>query len=88
MKYYHPDSDYWRKYELPAPETIDHGVHISNNEDDLSDKFTKLLPNEWKLEGNKLIGKTEMGLLVQMIPTDYILEATENGLPKFRRVSI
>lgn len=81
-KYYHPDTDFIRKLGAAPPVAIPHGT-----DEDIRDKLTPLKPNSWKLEGNKLTGMTEMGLLVQMIPTDYILTGTdEKGLPVFKKV--
>ncbi len=80
--YFHPQADFWRKYELPEPEAIPHGTP-----DDISNEMKKLMPSSWHLQGNKLIGKTEMGTLVQTIPTDYILTGTDSsGLPVFTKV--
>ena len=57
--------------------------------DEISDKMLKLMPHSWKLEGNLLKGQTEMGELVQRIPTDYILIGTDSkGLPKFQKIDI
>lgn len=82
MSYHHRDADFWRKYELPEPEAAPHGT-----EEEILSNMKQLVPNSWKLEGNKLVGKTEMGTLVQYIPTDYILEgSTSDGLPKFKRI--
>lgn len=81
-KYYHPDTDFYRKLDVPLPTADAHGT-----EEEIRKNMKQLLPNEWRLEGNRLIGQTEMGPLVQHIPTDYILEGTdEKGLPKFKRV--
>lgn len=80
--YYHPQSDFFRRFNMPAPSTISHGL-----EEDIKEKLTELKPNSWRLEGNKLIGETEMGPLVNFIPTNYILEGTDdNGLPIFRNL--
>lgn len=81
-KYYHPDTDYWREYEIKPPEATAHGT-----EEEILSNLKQLKPNTWHLEGNKLIGMTEMGKLVQFIPTDYICTGTDsNGLPKLQRV--
>lgn len=82
-RYYHPQTDFFAKRNLAVPSTVSHGT-----EDDISQKLQELKPNSWSLEGNQLIGETEMGRLVQFIPTDYILIGNENGLPKFRKVDI
>lgn len=83
MKYHHPDSDFYRKVLKQAPPQAT--AHVT--EDELWANMRKLQPKSWTLEGNQLKGMTEQGLLVQFIPTDYILEGTdENGLPIFRKV--
>lgn len=65
------------------PTHIPHGL----NADNIHEHMRKLMPRSWRLEGNTLIGMTEMGPLVQKIPTDYILVGTDNkGLPIFEKV--
>jgi hypothetical protein len=57
-------------------------------EEDIEKHMVKLMPSEWRLEGNTLIGETEYGPLVQVIPPNYILTGTdEEGLPVFKKVS-
>ena len=81
-QYFHPQADFWRKYELPEPEATPHGTP-----DDISSEMKKLMPDSWHLQGNKLIGKTEMGTLVQTIDPAYILVGTDDkGLPIFKQV--
>lgn len=81
-KYFHPDSDFFRKRNLAVPTVDLHGT-----EEDIREKLKPLKPNSWTLEGNKLVGKTEMGPLIQYIPTDYICKgADENGLPILEKV--
>ena len=83
-KYFHPQSDFFRKYNLTPPEAITHGT-----EEDIKIRLTELLPNSWRLEGNKLIGETAMGPLVNFIPTDYILTGTnDKGLPVFQKIEL
>ena len=67
------------------PGTTAHGV----TSDNINEHMRKLMPNKWRLEGNKLIGETEMGPLVQTIPTDVILAGTDDkGLPIFAQVKL
>ena len=81
-KYYHPDTDFLRKLNVAPPTVITH-----TTEEDIAKNMKQLKPNQWRLEGNKLIGETEMGTLVQFIPTDYILTGTDDkGLPILKRV--
>lgn len=83
-KYYHPDTDFYRKLDVPLPTADQHGT-----EDDIVGNMKQLLPSSWHLSGNTLIGKTEMGPLVQTISTDYILTGTDNkGLPMFRKIVV
>lgn len=76
---------WYDKQDRARPTHISHGINL----DDIDKHMKKLQPNSWHLEGNKLTGMTDMGPLTQFIPTDYILEGTDdNGLPKFRKVVI
>lgn len=57
--------------------------------EDIRANLKQLLPHNWVLRGNQLEGETEHGMLVQTIPTDYILIGTDDhGLPVFRKVVI
>jgi hypothetical protein len=82
-KYFHPDSDFFRKVlHQAAPEAIAHAT-----EEEILQNMKRLQPKSWILRGNVLEGMTEQGKLVQTIPPDYILEGTdEKGLPKFRKI--
>jgi hypothetical protein len=69
----------WQK---PLPNIKAHGYP-----DEIRENLRPLKPKTWHLEGNKLIGETEMGPLVQFIPTNYILLKTdEDGLPVFKKI--
>lgn len=71
------------KHGKRPPEHIPHGTP-----DVIQDNIRHLRPHSWRLEGNQLIGKTDMGPLVQTISTDYIcMGSDENGLPIFKRIS-
>lgn len=81
-KYYHPDTDFIRKIGGTPPVAIPHMT-----EEEIQKNMKELKPNSWKLEGNKLIGETEFGPLVQFIPTDYILTGTDDkGLPVLKKI--
>lgn len=81
-KYYHPETDFLRKLDVPLPTAEEHGT-----EEEIRANMKQLLPRSWKLAGNTLIGETEVGPLVQTIPTDYILTGTDKaGLPIFKRI--
>lgn len=87
-KYYHPDADFWRKYDLPAPESISHDMGGTNEE--IRAKMTRYQPTSWSMEGpGVLVGQTEMGRLVQHVGTDYILTGTDtDGLPILTRIQV
>lgn len=84
MKYYHPDTDFIRKLGAAPPIATPHVT-----EEEILKNMKQLKPNSWRLEGNKLIGDTEMGRLVQFIPTDYICKGTDDkGLPILEKIDI
>lgn len=73
---------FYQKHGVAPPSRDKHGT-----EDDIKASMQRLKPNEWYLEGNKLIGRTDMGILAQYIPPDYICVGTDdNGLPKLQKV--
>lgn len=76
-------AEQYEKWGKTPPKSQDHGT-----DEEIARRMTKLLPHSWRLEGNKLIGETSMGTLVQYIPTDYILVGVEDGLPKLKKVAI
>ena len=68
--------------KLTPPTRNPHGT-----EEDIAAKVKPLTPTNWRLEGNKLIADTEMGPLVNFIPTDLILTGVdEKGLPILKRI--
>ncbi len=81
--YFHPDSDFYRKVlKTDPPKTTSHVT-----EDDVMRNMTKLTPNSWHLEGNQLIGMTQVGKLVQTIPSGYICKGSDSaGLPILEKV--
>lgn len=57
--------------------------------DDIRASLQRLQPRNWRLEGNKLIGMTDMGPLVQYIPTNVIcLGSDEKGLPILEKIKL
>lgn len=65
------------------PEHIPHGA----TSDDIASKLVPLKPNNWYMEGNQLIGETEMGKLCQFLPTDYICVGVDaDGMPKLKKI--
>lgn len=84
MGYKPPFTDWYIKNDLTPPSSVAHGT-----EEDIQSKLKPLMPNSWRLEGNQLIGFTEMGKLSQTIPTSHILVGSdEKGYPIFRKVEI
>ena len=71
----------YAKWGVTPPTADPHGTP-----DDIKQNLNRLMPHKWHLEGNKLIGQTDMGTLVQYIPTDYICTGMDNGLPKLVKV--
>lgn len=70
------------KHGVERPENIPH-----IKEEDIDKSMKRLMPNSWKLEGNKLTGMTDVGPLVQFIDTNYILTGTDSeGLPVFKKI--
>lgn len=75
---------FYKKHGKAPPKKFDHGT-----EQEIRDNAIRLRPNTWRLEGNQLIGQTEMGPLRQTIPTDVILVKTsEDGLPVFKKIEL
>lgn len=57
--------------------------------EEIAKNMVKLKPTSWRQEGNKLIGETPMGPLVQFIPTDMLLMGTdEKGLPILQKMVV
>jgi len=70
------------KLGIEPPKVSSHGT-----EDDIQRSLKRLIPNSWHLEGNQLVGKTEVGELRQSISTEYILTGTdEKGMPILRKI--
>lgn len=65
-------------------------IHAAHGEDTwenpASARLERLQCTNWRLQGNKLTCDTNNGPLVQFIPTNYILDGSENGMPKFRKI--
>lgn len=81
-KYYHPDTDFFRKFNIAPPEATAHGT-----EDDISEKLKSSKPTNWVLEGNKLTCDTEHGEVVNFLPPEYIMRGIDsNGLPLLEKI--
>lgn len=72
-------------YERWGKQPPTHDPHGTDK--DIKENMKPLRPTKWRQEGNKLIGDTEMGRVVQFVPTDMILQGTdEKGLPILKKV--
>lgn len=72
----------FKEWGEPLPSRDAHGT-----DDDIRSNLKSVNPRNWTLEGNKLIADTEVGKLVQTIPTSHILIGTDaQGLPIFKQV--
>lgn len=77
------EDQWYTRRGLVPPEHISHEM----TPEDISDKVEPINPRNWHAEGNRLMCDTDMGLLVQLIPTDHIFTGTDaKGLPTFRKV--
>ena len=77
-----PD-EWYEKHGKEPPQRVSHGL----TDDQIKDNLVRYKATSWRLEGNQLIAESEMGRLVQRIPTDYICEGMDDkGLPKLRKV--
>lgn len=74
----------YEKWNVTPPTSQPHGT-----DDERLSAMQELKPNSWRMEGNKLIGQTNWGQLVQYVPTDYLLKGTDaQGLPIFEKIVI
>ena len=81
-KYYHPDTDFFTKRNLTVPSSTPHGL-----DEDIREKIKAVKPTSWRMEGNKLIGQSELGEVAQYISTEYILKGTDKeGLPILEKI--
>ncbi len=73
---------FYKKHGKAPPKHFEHGT-----EQEIRENMVRLRPGSWRLEGNQLIGQTELGTLVQTVPTDVILTGTDDdGRPIFKKV--
>lgn len=84
-RYYHPDTDSFRKMGLEAPQAQAHGT-----EEYIESRMEPLKVTKWELNGNNLIGTTAEGVrMCQQIPTDYLLEGTDDqGKPLLKKIEL
>jgi hypothetical protein len=77
------NDDKW--YEKKGVTPPSHQPHLTL--DDLTARLTPLKLHSWRQDGNKLIGQSEMGEVVNFLPTDVMLTGTDDkGLPVFKKV--
>lgn len=78
------ESKQFAKWGVPEPQSFDHLT-----EEEIRKNMVTLKPTSYRQEGNKLIGITEFGELVNFLPTDLIFTGVDkDGLPTFRKVDI
>jgi hypothetical protein len=84
-KYWHPDTDAFRKLGVEPPQAQAHGT-----EEYIESRMTPLKVKKWELNGNTLVGITEEGVrMAQQIPTDMILTGTDDeGMPILEKISL
>lgn len=74
---------WFERHGLTPPSSTPHGVTT----DDIRDKLKPLKAKSWRLEGNRLVAETDMGLVVNYIDPGYLLVGTgDDGLPIFRKI--
>jgi hypothetical protein len=74
---------WFERHNLTPPSHTAHGV----TPDNIHDKLVPLRAYSWRLEGNRLIARTNMGDLVNYIDPNYIMTGVdENNLPVFKRL--
>lgn len=71
------------KHGITPPSHVPHGV----TPDNVSDKLRPLKVHSWRLEGNRLVAKTDMGEVVNHIDPGYIMTGVDNdNLPIFKKL--
>lgn len=76
--------DWFNRHGVLPPAHTSHGVTL----DDITEKLQPLKARSWRLEGNRLIAKTDMGDVVNYIPPNYIMTGIDkdNNLPILKRL--
>lgn len=84
-KYWHPDTDAFRKLGVEPPQAQAHGT-----EEYIESRLTPVKVIKWELNGNNLTGYTADGVkMCQQIPTDYICTGIdENNRPILKKIDI
>lgn len=79
-----PNSKFFEDKNLTPPSVSEHGT-----DEDIREKLKPLKVTSWHMEGNKLIGQTEMGEVVNYLSTDIIMTGVdEDNLPILTRIKV
>jgi hypothetical protein len=82
MSYKPPFTEWYNKMDVKPPDSVTHGT-----DEDIRSKLKPTKMWGWKLEGNRLSCNTDMGKLVQSIPTNMILVGeTPEGMPILQKM--
>lgn len=73
------------RWGVARPTHLSHGI-TDTLQNPLSEQIPKNHITKWRLEGNKLIATTDLGEVINYIPTDYILVGVENNLPILKKI--
>lgn len=72
----------FEKWGVPPPSSEAHGTP-----QELKDNRERVMPSKWHQEGNKLIGKHQIGTVVNFVPPDMLYHGQdENGKHIFKKV--
>lgn len=72
---------WYERHGKTPPEHTSHGI------EDVREKLQPLKAHSWRLEGNRLVAKTDMGEVVNYIDPGVVMTGVdENNLPVFKRI--
>lgn len=75
--------NWFNRHGLTPPRHISHDLRV----DDISTKLRPLKAHSWRLEGNRLIAKTDMGDVVNYIDPSYVMTGVDdNNLPILKKI--
>lgn len=76
------DSKQYKTWGVPPPTSQPHGTP-----DEIKANLEQVRPTKWRMEGNKLIGESEYGEVVQFLPTNIVCDGSDKeGLPILREI--
>lgn len=76
------EQEQFERWGKTPPSHTPHG-----DPEDIKKNMKPAVTRDWRQEGNRLICKTDLGEVGQVIPADMILQGTdENGLPILKKV--